>query len=119
MEPAEGNEVTIHTGLKGQRYGQQQSSHFLDDVMYDELCKVMCYADLMADKDSPEAEQEPPRISLGSPILDTCNTALPLLAQIEMDPSWRRVKMMNHTVLQVPGHVKRAYADEPPAVLHG
>ena len=58
LKPAEGNETTIHTGLKGQRYGLQQSSHFLDDVMYDELCKVMCYADLMADKDSLETGNE-------------------------------------------------------------
>ena len=58
----------------------------------------MCYTDLMADKDNPEEEEEPPRTSLGSPILDTCLTAVPLLAQIEMDPSWRRIKMMNHAL---------------------
>ena len=58
----------------------------------------MCYIDLIADKEIPEVEEEPPRISLGSPILDTCITAVPLLAQIEMDPSWRRFKMMNHAL---------------------
>ena len=77
--------MTIHTGLKGQRYGQQQPSHFLDDVTYDELCKIMCYTDLVAEKDDPEEEEEPPCVRLGSPILDTCPTAVPLLEQIEMD----------------------------------
>ena len=51
--------MTIHTGLKGQRYGQQQPSHFLDDVIYDELCKIMCYTDLVAEKGDPEEEEEP------------------------------------------------------------
>ena len=77
--------MTIHTGLKGQRYGQQQSSHFLDDVMYDELCKIMCYTDLVAEEGDPDEEEETPSVRLGSPILDTCPTAMALLAQIEMD----------------------------------
>ena len=66
--------------------------------MYDELCKVMCYTDLAAEGSDPDEEEEPLSVRLGSPILDTCPTAMPLLIQIEMSKAWRRIKMVNHAL---------------------
>ena len=58
----------------------------------------MCYTDLEAERGNSDKEEGPPSVKLGSPIIDTCPTAMPLLIQIEMSKAWRRIKMVNHAL---------------------